>query len=57
MQAKDLQGWYPIPALVGQCATCKYKLTEHRLAACEYGQPWFPQSKKCVRFEPEDMDE
>lgn len=47
----------------GQCAFCKNKVAEgrylhtHAMAACEYGQPWFPHATKCVRYEPEDMDE
>ena len=59
----DLSGWVPVDRLGGQCAWCKYKLTEgrylhaHAMAACEYGQAWFPHAVKCIRYEPEDSIE
>lgn len=54
----DLEGWYNVSSLSGQCVFCKYKLVEgHALASCEYGKPVFPHAKKCAFYEPEDMDE
>lgn len=59
----ELQGLVPVDRVGGQCAFCKNKVAEgrylhtHAMAACEYGQPWFPHATKCVRYEPEDMDE
>lgn len=59
----ELHGWVNVKAVSAQCSFCKNKLTEgrymhtHAMAACEYGQPWFPHAVKCVRYEPEDLDE
>ncbi len=54
----ELQGWFNVSSLSGQCAWCKYKLTEgHAMAACEYGHAHFPHATKCSRYEPEDIDE
>jgi hypothetical protein len=54
----DLQGWYNVSSLTGQCAWCKNKLVEsHVMAACEYGDPRFPHATKCAHYEPEDLDE
>lgn len=57
MSRDELQGWFQIATLTKQCTWCKYKVTEHNLAACEYGQPWFPHATRCVRYEPEDVEE
>ena len=57
MSRDELHGWFPVSALTKQCTWCKYKVTEHSLAACEYGQPWFPHATRCVRYEPEDLEE
>lgn len=57
MSRDELQGWFQVSTLTKQCAWCRYKVAEHSLAACEYGQPWFPHAGKCIRYEPEDMDE
>jgi hypothetical protein len=54
----DLQGWYNVSSLTGQCSWCKNKLVEsHVMAACEYGDPRFPHATKCAHYEPEDLDE
>lgn len=58
MSRDELTGWYNVASLSGKCVYCKYKLVEGRsMASCEYGQPWFPHAVKCVRYEPEDLDE
>ena len=64
MRGDTMQGWERASLLAGQCATCKEVVREggrildaHAFAACEYGQPWFPNATKCVRYQPEDQDE
>ncbi len=59
----ELQGWVRVAQIGGQCSFCKNKLTEgrymqtHAMAACEYGQPWFPHATRCSRYEPEDAEQ
>lgn len=60
MRPRDFESndWHNVSALTGQCAYCKNKLVEgHVMAACEYGQPWFPHATRCSRYEPEDAEQ
>lgn len=63
MPKDELFGWAPVETLSGQCAFCKYVLTEgtavkcHAMASCEYGQVYFPGARQCLQYEPTDMDE
>jgi hypothetical protein len=52
-----LQGWVHAFELSHLCNHCKNCVHEHKMSACEYGQKQFPHAQKCVRHEPEDMDE
>lgn len=53
----ELQGWYRVTAITGQCSWCKYTVTEGSMAACEYAKAPFPHATKCHHYEPKDMDE
>lgn len=56
MRDDPLAGWYANKLVVGQCARCAWRLTDHVMSSCEYGLPAFPAARFCGRFEPEVPD-
>jgi hypothetical protein len=46
----ESQGWFSLKQVASLCVNCVWRMVEHRMTACEYGQPQFPAAKKCPKF-------
>lgn len=54
MSHPNTEGWELISSVKEHCLECQWVVTEHHLAACEYGERGFPAAKFCYQFKAKD---